>query len=208
MPSIKAMNRKALIGLMCAVAATHLAVLSAVVETSTTRNSVPVERLPIQYISLLSPAKGNAALSIQNVSREVPQFQPDLGLSKARPTARQASDLATESTTLDIPDPLNKGTTSDETLDPDLMVETAEGQIALAEVLSARLPYLTTLVTLEFLIDSDGTTKQVNCLENSCSDAIVASLSALLDLRFKPTRDVQVASESRKVIEIEPAQRF
>ena len=206
------MKRSALLALMCVVTAAHVAVIAAVAGRSTisgiATRSAGADTSDTQIISLVSPTHGATPRSAYTILRETNLSSPNHTLAKLGPFPKKAQINSVEKSPKFVPLPDEAEISANSQSIPDLIVETAVGELALAEVLHARLPYLANLVTLEFLIDQDGLTKQVNCLDDSCSDLVLASLDTLLGLKFLPLPGGAQSAEFRKVIEVEPALRF
>lgn len=199
MSQITGMPLGKLVALMGAVVACHLAAISVVAEKSTVKNGFPAKQSYIQVVPAFKPVVKEGDLPNRVVTREPDSFASGIALAAAqRPLAKKQSHLET-----DALDGKAKITFSN-ALNQDSTPDTADDEAVLGELLRTRLPYITSLVTLEFLIGADGYIKQVSCLEDSCSDAVIACLNSLIDLQFPFGADLKMGSEYRKIIEVEP----
>jgi hypothetical protein len=93
-------------------------------------------------------------------------------------------------------------------LDAEAVDTTAEPDDIFASLLANILPLDTPSLVLEFWIGKDGRTVEVRCIEGACTDEVVAALSKMAGLTFKPATKNGEAVANRKVIQIEPKTSF
>ena len=199
------MPRSKLLLLAGIVIACHLAAIAAVATKSMVKSDVFTGRSYFQVVAVSKPVVEKSDLPRQKILREpVSPHSKNAVAATRTPTEQEQSQLKPDAS---LPDGEVK-MTSGNTPNRDPTSDSLDDEAALAEILRLRLPNITSLVTLEFLIGADGSTKQVSWLEEGCSDALISSLSSLLDLRFKLATDGKIASDYRKIIEIEPFQGF
>lgn len=89
-------------------------------------------------------------------------------------------------------------------LDADALDTTAVPPDGFQQILEQRLPYDIESVVLEFLIDNEGNTVAVNCLEGDCNLKLQGDISKLRELTFIPAIKGSAAVASRKVIQVDP----
>lgn len=89
-------------------------------------------------------------------------------------------------------------------LDADALDTTATPPEGFQQILEQRMPFHIESVVLEFLIDKEGNTVALNCLEGDCNEKLQDGISYLLRLKFTPAIKGSAAVASRKVIQIDP----
>ena len=93
-------------------------------------------------------------------------------------------------------------------LDADAVDQTARPDDHFEILLGQRLPLRIESMVLEFWIDDEGITVQVQCLEGACNDATIVPLTKLAELRFAPAIKNGTPVASRKVMQIDPLPTF
>lgn len=136
-----------------------------------------------------------------NTPLAVALYQPDAQTSKKKSTATDAR-ITPENKKSDLPvAPIWPGFAGrDYFLDTDAVDVKAQPGDDFEAALVRILPLHVETVVLEFWIEKDGRTLEVRCLEGTCSNDVLASLTQLAGLAFTPARKNGIAVGNRKVI--------
>lgn len=89
-------------------------------------------------------------------------------------------------------------------LDAGELDQSAVASKAFEDALDKTLPARFDSIVLEFLIDENGETVQLNCIEGDCSAALSERLQQLMLIPFTPASKNGQPVASRKVIEVFP----
>ena len=173
------------------------------------------------------PAKNSESrLILQIVNTEPPERE-----ESTRPTAPPSLPppaITTETATSPPPPPANVDRKSDVSpktaersnsepfpffnrnrfLDAGELDESATASKAFDDALDKALPARFDSIVLEFLIDENGQTVQLACIEGDCSAALLEKLQQLLAIPFAPATKNGQPVASRKLIEILPTPTF